>query len=364
MVSGKGKIAGEIDEALDIALITQQIEKKVFDGQQCINYITTKMLQLCAPVRDQSIRNISSLYPDLASMFQECLSILEAMKFDLMNYQLKSIRPTLKAQAVEYEQTKFEQAVKSGAVSLEITKSWLTEAATNLQAIATARNPENIQLPDNLVKFEDVYHEALQKLLFSSTPVSRASCPETFLLDAERLFKFQNELQVITVVSALVMLAKNAVTQIRRDRAVVQKLRDRLFILLNDDGSNGESRVTVANLTEEIISVCTLALERPNGGEEPKLSSEIQTLIRNMVERTLSTKDTLYSMISRRIQGCVRGQMSTGVFRSITGMSLASAGLDVVEKELMEVSRKIAMLAKHNKDVYSKWYDEILKNVL
>lgn len=357
MLSETGKMALEINEVLDIELIEQQIKHKAFDGEKCIAYITSKMAQLCAPVRDESIRNIANLYPDLASMFEASLTILEGMKIDLLNYKLKQLRPALEATAVQYEQEKFQQALDSKLITLENTTEWLSTSVKKLEKVAAARNPENIPSIENKVGFEDAYHEGLMNLLFSNKAISRETIPETLLLDAERIFKFQNDIQMVTIVSALIMLAKNAVVELRRDKAAVLALRDTLFVLLKGEAVN------MSNLTVEILKAISSSLQTSSSGKGA-LTPENEALIKNMIEKTLSTKDTLYSLISRRIQGCVLGQLKTGFFKSITGTSLASAGLDIIETELKDLSRKIALLAAHNKKVHTKWYDDILKALL
>jgi len=368
MVSPKGKIHTEITEHLDIELIRQQIEHKVFKVEQCTAYIISKMTQLCAPVRDQSIRQIATLSPDLAAMFEACLDILEDMKMDLVNYKLKSIAPMLKSQAVEYEMGKFKEAVEAGQLGhLEHTRAWLSTAYESLSTIAKARNPEGVIHPENKIRFEDVYTESLMSLIFSPKALDPSSVPETLRLDASYIFSLQNEAQLVTIVAALVMLSKNAVGTMRRDRTSTLLLRDRLFALLKDDESEeveSKQQVTVDNLSHEIIRVCNSSLEKSGGNLDAVLPEETQTLIKNMVERTLSTKDTLFSMISRRVQGLCRGQLNTGLFKSVTGGSLASAGLDIVEVELESLSKKVYMLSKHNREVHAQWYDAILKSII
>lgn len=157
------------------------------------------------------------------------------------------------------------------------------------------------------------------------------------------------------------MLSKNAVPAMRRDQASVKKLRDNLFALLADheDDEEEHAPVTVENLANEILRICSESLDQ--GAVIPE---ENQQLIRNMVDRTLSTSDTLFSMISRRVKGLCLGQLKTGEFRSVTGASLSSAGLDIVETELAALSKKIYMLAKHNKEVHAKYYDDLLKEIV
>lgn len=168
---------------------------------------------------------------------------------------------------------------------------------------------------------------------------------------------------MVTIVSALVMLSKNAVPTMRRDQATVKKLSANLFAILSDPEEGDEENhapVTVENLSNELIRICAESLE-----EGAIVPEESKQLIRNMVERTLSTSDTLYSMISRRIKGVCLGQLvNNGLMKSVTGASLTSAGLDIVETQLAALSKKIYLLAKHNKEVHASFYDDILKNIV
>ncbi|TPX57192.1 hypothetical protein SpCBS45565_g08253 [Spizellomyces sp. 'palustris'] len=353
MVSENGKFAENIKEVLDVEHIRQQLDNNAFDLLRCLSYITEKMLQLCAPIRDAAIRSIA-LSSDIATAFEHILEILEDMKLDLANYRLQALRPILQQQAVEYERTKFDEALIAGAVTLERTAAWVATAVSSLQSVTAARNPENIQSPENRIGYEDAYNEALLNLIFSNTAISSSTLPETLLLDANRLFGFQNEGQAITIVAALVMLSKNAIKELRDNRPAVQKLKQTLFILLRDKGT------TIDNLSLQVISTINDSLSRPSG-PSTRLSVEQESLIRSMVEKTLSYRDPVFSLLSRRIQISIRHQLEKGVFKR---ESLASHGLDIVQSELESLSRRVCLLAKHNKEVYAKHYDTFLEKVV
>ncbi|KND03158.1 uncharacterized protein SPPG_09000 [Spizellomyces punctatus DAOM BR117] len=353
MVSENGKFAENIKEVLDVEHIKQQLDNNAFDFLRCLSYITEKMLQLCAPIRDAAIRSIA-LSSDIVTAFEHILDILEDMKLDLANYRLQALRPILQQQAVEYERTKFDEALIAGAVTLERTAAWLATAVNSLQSVTAARNPENIQTPENRIGYEDAYNEALLNLIFSNTAISLSTLPETLLLDADRLFGFQNEGQAITIVAALVMLSKNAIKELRDNRPAVQKLKQTLFILLRDKGT------TIDNLSLQVISTINDSLSRPSG-PPTRLSVEQESLIRSMVEKTLSYRDPVFSLLSRRIQFAIRHQLEKGVFKR---ESLASHGLDIVQSELESLSRRVCLLAKHNKEVYAKNYDSFLEKVV
>jgi len=247
MVNPSGKSAHEIQESLDPEHIRQQAERGILDVHQYIHFITSKMLQLCAPVRDSAIRKIAELN-DLPTIFERILSILDDMKLDLANYRLQALRPHLVKQAVEYERQKFEAALKAKKITLKRVTKWLGDAVKGAQNVAAARNPQNIDIPENRVKHEGVYFDALLSLISSKEPVRPDTCPETFILDSERMFGMQNEIQAITVVAALIMLTKNMVADLRDQTDVVSKIRDSLFVLLQDPSTNLE------NLSVHMIS--------------------------------------------------------------------------------------------------------------
>ncbi|KAI8913013.1 T-complex 11 [Powellomyces hirtus] len=349
MVAEKGKFAEDIKEVLEMSHIQQQVDKNAFDVVKCMSYITSKMLQLCAPIRDGAIRSITQS-TDLADAFQRTLAILDDMKLDLANYRLQALRPHLQQQAVEYERTKFDEALNAGIVTLNNTTSWLHAAAQSLASTAAARNPENIQSIDNRVRYESAYNEALIGLVQSSTPINPETIAETLMLDAHRLFSFQNEAQAITIVAALVMLSKNAIRELRDDATACTRLKDTLFILLKDKNTN------LANLSTQIIATL-------NSHKQPsaRLTPDQEQVIINMVGKTLSYKDPVFNLLSRRIAAAVRTHLEKGVFRKET---LQSAGLDSVQNELEKLSFSIARLAKHNKEVYAKHYDAILTSAL
>ncbi|TPX38521.1 hypothetical protein SeMB42_g06694 [Synchytrium endobioticum] len=353
MVSEKGAIAAEIREMLDAELIHKQISNKIFQVDGYVKYIIGKMAQLCAPIRDASIKAIAAqVETDLAGAFEQILNILEEMKLDLANYKLQLLKPHLTQQAVEYERSKFDEALSKGSITLEKTRAWLESSAKSLQEVLNSRDPEGVFHPEHRVRYEDAYHEALLSLIFNNTtPITRDGLPETMVLDADRLKGFQNEAQAITIVASLLMLSRNATGELRNDTAALTKLKETLFVLLRDDTT------TVDHLSALIVSTIQSALTISG-----KTLPEAQvTLIKTMVDKTLSHTDAVFTLLSRRASAAIKNQLATSQFRRDT---LASGGLDLVGKELEDLSRKMYLMTKHNKEVHARHYDDILKKVL
>jgi hypothetical protein len=341
MVPEKSKLRLELSEALDTDLIEQQIEKNVFDVKGCLDYVTSKMLQLCAPVRDSAIKAIQT-ETDLVIIFQKILDVLEDMKLDLMNYQLQSIKPLVKHQAVEYEQKKFAESLEKNEITLAKTTTWLEKYAELLKESSFSRNPENIDHPDLKVSYEKVYHDAFLGLLFSTSRLELSEIPETFYLDIERLLFMQNEAQALTIVASVTMLLKNIVPALRSNSKAMMEIKKDLLSLLEAPDTSFEN--IALHLIEKSKTVTTITPDQ-------------ETMIRNMVEKTVSFNDGIFSLISRRMQTIIRHQMEKSTFKQ---ESLASYGLDTIASELENLSRRIYLLVKHNKEVYVNHYDSIL----
>ncbi|KAJ3023265.1 UNVERIFIED_CONTAM: hypothetical protein HDU68_008709 [Siphonaria sp. JEL0065] len=218
---------------------------------------------------------------------------------------------------------------------------------------AKERNPENIDLPENRVRYTDILHDALL--------VTPDNIVETFLMDSARVFGFQNEGQLIVVIAALLMLVQNIVSEGRGDKAFLAGLKDRLVVMLK-----APEELSLENLALDIIANCeALVLEKKRSrlrvvGKESEEGS-LEGLDENrMVHKTLSTKDPVFGLLKRRVQACIKAHVVSGSFKR---EGLDKAGLDVVRIELEAFSYRVAIWVRYN-EVYGEWYDEILKDLI
>ncbi|ORY07085.1 T-complex 11 [Basidiobolus meristosporus CBS 931.73] len=327
-----------LTDVIDIELISQQLKSGTYDIPKLMKFITESMLDICAPVRDQAIRNIQKM-TDLASVFQCLVEILQDMKLDLANYQVNMLHPLIQEYGIAYEKEKFNLALSNRTITLERTTKWLCECAYDLRSPTHGGQVSNI-------RFDIVYYKAILSTIFSMTVIHHENCPETLTLDVERLYEYQNESQAITIVAALLMLSKNIVPEFRKNPVEVEKLRDRLFVLLKDPGT------ILENLTVQLIDSLSQVSSSKN------LTRENQELIRSMVDKTLSSKDPVYMLLSRRISKILLQHLSTGHF-PLSG-ELVGHGIEDVSSQLQVLSRKLVILANHNREVYAAHYNKII----
>lgn len=346
MIPERSSIRVEVSEGLDDKLIHQQVEKQAFDFTPYIQFVISKMLQLCAPVRDSSIRQIA-LMPDLVSQLEAILTIIDDMKLDLANFRLRALRPHLMPQAVEYERSKFAAALEAGNVQLSLTEKWLTGSVRSLEEKIAARNPENVDHPENRVRYDQIYFDALLSLIFNPESQPPEELAETLFMDRERVANLQNEVRAITVVSALVMLTRNFASDTRDDSKFQAMLKQNLFLLLE------EPHTTADHLSLHIVTAVNDFLVAR--GRKQKLSADQESMIKSMVEKTLTFKDTVYSLLNRRISQSIRSHLISGRVRRDS-----NSGLEIVQKEVDSISDRLFIFAKHNRSVFAPWYDQII----
>lgn len=124
MLPSHKKIKENIEEILDIDLIRQQAEKGVLDFHHYAQYIISFMSKLCAPVRDEKIRQLSN-ERNVIEVFKGIMESLELMKLDLANFTIRMIRPMIEMSSIEYEKKKFAEFLKVNSNGLQYTEKWL-----------------------------------------------------------------------------------------------------------------------------------------------------------------------------------------------------------------------------------------------
>ncbi|KAI8876855.1 Tcp11-domain-containing protein [Backusella circina FSU 941] len=322
-----------IKDAIDIELIKQEIKNNSFDMNKMINYFLDTMADLCAPVRDDEIKDIKQ--QEQKHKIPMILKLLEVMSLDLANFRLRSLRPHLMNIARDYERDKFKKMLDEGTIQLDNTRQWLTDATHKLLETARQRNPERVKLEKNKPTYDQIFEEAFVSLLSKTEPINENTLPETLGLDAKRMFDYQNEMQAMTIVASLVMLAKNF-----NNNTNLTHLSDRLFIMLQQEDVN------IEQLAAEI--------EKGDGHRSE--------MIRGMVNKTLSHTDTIYLLLSRRVASVIKSTIQNKHF--VTDAVITSYGLEHVRIKLQELALKISKLVQHHRKVYTEWYSDIIADAL
>ncbi|KDE04646.1 hypothetical protein MVLG_04944 [Microbotryum lychnidis-dioicae p1A1 Lamole] len=206
----------EVMEMLDPAFIYQQLTRGLLDVGKLADYLGVTLKMHCAPMRDHMIDNMARICKgDDASValgLRHCFEILEMMKLDIANHQLRSLRPYLVRTAVEFERN--HQQIRLSSEESERVRQWLIKTS-----------PE-----DGSAIRDRVSRSVLQGVLglaFSSVTPSppQPTLPFTFQLDAFRLKMHRNEATDLTLLYMLMMLFQELVPSSRSCAKELLELR-------------------------------------------------------------------------------------------------------------------------------------------
>ena len=175
----------KILERLDVDLLIQQIDNGVCDLVDLANWLARVLKNHCAPMRDVLVDKMQkgitqgALEGNQALMvggLRQLLNILEAMKLDVANHQIRHMRPLLIGDTINFQQRYNAHRISLGKLDAESSRAWLEQ---EMQYAMTTTETESI--PDYL---ETLSGALLRDLLFASSTTCLTS---TFYLDIDRL---------------------------------------------------------------------------------------------------------------------------------------------------------------------------------
>ncbi|KAI9270818.1 T-complex protein 11-domain-containing protein [Sporodiniella umbellata] len=311
MVPEKSAMAERLSEDLDRTLIEQQMKKGVFDIDLTLTYFTQRMGELCAPVRDSEIEWIQAQEQPMTRL-RAIAKVLEAMAMDLSNFRLRRLRrPLMASVAVDYERERFAEMLGTGQIQLVKTEHWL----------------------GCFKEKEHVFEEAFVSLLSQAERLTAQGLPETLALDVRRMADYQNTFQANALVATLLTLTRNFGPTLKAQ--TLAELGVRFFQLLEDPTT------MVENLAMEIERAVS-----PTGAT--------QTVIRNMVDKTLSHTDPVYAILSRRVGTVVKSVL---VERRWTHEVVAGQGLDFIQPSLQLFAQNVLKFVNYHRKIYEdSWY--------
>ena len=183
----------ELNEGLDVGLLMQEFYNGRMDLEKTADWLSRILKRHCAPMRDgwvdgmrkeicEGTRNndIDELVKGLRSL----LSVVEAMKLDVANHQIRCLRAVLIDDTVNFEQRFFIKRIHSGKADVREATAWYRDAQLRATArYAGAPMPYSHEFGDTAVFFD-----AFLRLVL---PSSTEKIPPTFAFDEDRVTKLR-----------------------------------------------------------------------------------------------------------------------------------------------------------------------------
>ncbi|KAG7285483.1 hypothetical protein NEMBOFW57_010111 [Staphylotrichum longicolle] len=186
-----------LNEGLNVDLLMQQFNRGVADLEKLASWLASVLKLHCAPMRDEwvddmyqelSNGNRNNDMTELVKGMRSLLSVLEAMKLDVANHQIRCLRPVLIEDTVHFEQRFFVRRMESRRHNFGDARTWYRAAQEY-----TSRLYAGSSMPHASAFGEmSVFFEALSRLVLPSTYLP-AMLP-TFSFDEDRILKLRSDM--------------------------------------------------------------------------------------------------------------------------------------------------------------------------
>ncbi len=182
-----------LDEGLNVELLMQQFHKGIADLEKLAQWLSQVLKSHCAPMRDDwvdamynqlSNGNKNSDLDELVNGMRSLLSVLEAMKLDVANHQIRCLRPVLIEDTIQFEQKFFLKKISSKKIDTASAKKWYKDV--------DAQHADSITNSTLTFGETGVFFQGLSRLIMPSSPEKRL--PSTFLFDEERILKLRSDM--------------------------------------------------------------------------------------------------------------------------------------------------------------------------
>jgi hypothetical protein len=179
-----------LDEGLNVELLMQQFYKGIADLEKLALWLSSVLKSHCAPMRDEwvdsmynqlSNGNRNNDVDELVNGMRSLLSVLEAMKLDVANHQIRCLRPALIEETSAFEQKFLMKKLRSRKMDISDAKPWYREAARNYST-TSGSSPFGEM---------GIFFEGLSRSMLPSA--GDKPLPGTFFFDEDRLNRVRSD---------------------------------------------------------------------------------------------------------------------------------------------------------------------------
>ncbi|KAI4464039.1 testis-specific protein pbs13 t-complex 11 [Holotrichia oblita] len=364
------KIKQQISEILDSELIKQQAQQGVIDFPHYAQYVLSVMSKLCAPIRDERIKELSEK-TDVIEVFRGILEVplnfmiitpsildfyyslqtLDLMVLDMANFTIELAKPEIIAHSVELERKKFADFLSVQADGLQHTRRWLLRHVDT--SIPVPTGVDSVSYIKNVTK--RAFTEACIDLLEWD---ENLPFPETFMLDQLRLQDLQQRAdKLILTGSVLLITVSNVGLNLQSVAAFKQSIKEHTSVLLQSVKTNKEMEASLPNIAEQVL----------NDVKEARKSYDLQQMTDDSLQ---SLKEQILQIAKpdNRVRQLVRQRVKE-FFLQIIESSTADpqkvpSGLTSLQQELTAVAGQFLRIVAHNSTVFCIYYFDIVEATL
>ncbi|XP_011296887.1 T-complex protein 11-like protein 1 isoform X2 [Fopius arisanus] len=338
------KIRDNLREVLDIDLIKQQAEKGVLDFSKYSQYVLSVMSKVCAPVRDEKIRELGEC-TDVVETFKGIMETIQLMKLDLANFTISMMRPNIVASSIEYEKAKFAEFLKVTTDGLQFTRLWLLKHLDEAKVQAAGADPNGVKQITHYLLAEAY----LDLLNWDSSPEA-----ETLMLDQGRLLELRDKINHLAIVGSTLLLCSNTVgAPVQGVAAFKKNVKEHLNILLDSVHSNKALAEVMPNIVLQVREDVKATLSQVGA---PQLTADVESILQGQIMDLVNEDHKIRQLVNLRIR-----QFLQKIILSQTAVpTQVPPGLSSLQEELAAVAARFFIIVAHNRSVFGDYYQEIV----
>ncbi|NXE45951.1 T11L2 protein, partial [Casuarius casuarius] len=361
LTPGANRIQNQICEVLDTDLIRQQAEHNAVDIHGLANYIINTMGKLCAPIRDNDIKQLKAT-DNIVELLRQIFHVLDLMKMDMANYTIQNLRPYLQRNLVDYERTKFQEILEETPSALDLTTEWIKESIEDeLSSISdessSSPGADCSSSKPNLSPTLVLNNGYLKLLQWDY----HKTIPETLITDEVRLQELREKLTQLKIIACVCLITNNTVgAAIVNVPDLADQLKRISFPLL--EGMNKKTFDLKEALNAISVQVCSRVNRSLSERGLPTLTTEMQNNLMGQIASIVEENNPVSSLIDKRIQFFMKSLLALPSFQKC--MPTMPGGLSVIQTEVEFIGSQYASIVNFNKQVYGPFYANILRKLL
>lgn len=366
------------DTVLDSDLIIQQLNRGSLDFLALAKWLAFVFKAHCAPMRDnwadQMVARIemgieTNSPKRLVEGLRMVFAILEAMKLDVANHQIRTLRPILVNSAVEFEQEYYALYVERRKIDLSDSMKWFSQSVAQFEKEA----PNFSANCNNQDKHRQAFVYGMLKLITCSGNDIVSEFPSTFGFDFSRLSSFRAELRKIVCLHFCVLLYQQLISQQRRQMKkpiggeteghlsteTVDKLKKDILAIIGDGMGNAKWTKNTSALGLEISKRAYNAANQSNDKAAPTSMSDFAT---GWLCKQLQPGSDLYALLEKRARESIFQSITKNLsnFCALDSTTLNStephSGNVFVESECVSLASRMIVLSRFHWAAFGKNY--------
>lgn len=312
-----------VDGILDTEIVVRQIGNGGFEYKEFARWINGVVKMHCAPIRDSLADELLDDSADVVDGLRKVVELLELMKLDIANHQIRTLRAVLVDSATEFEKSYYRNLIANGSIDISTSLNWY------------ARHYGNHQTTD----FKAVFNLAVIDLL-------KCSCsefPVLFNFDYQRICAFKLKIRKLTCLNLIIEYYKMAKSS--RKKSAAEIIKNNVVSIVCDANGNFKWTKNLNQISLELVKHLSSVED-----------TDLLEVTNNWLKNNLNPSSPVYVLFEEKLLKGVMAKLNSGV---TVGSNLpAPAKKDEVESLIFELN----LLINFHWSVFNFYYVNYINN--